>query len=100
MYNVYKLIIKLELYRAHTPRERSENSMMQMRAGCWRPLPTYYGARLCAWAEHIVGSVHKRGQQNAAFAMLVGLAQRFEAHWSQFFGDIDGYVAFTSRSDA
>ena len=50
--------------------------------------------------EHIVGSVHRHGQQNAAFATLVGLAQRFEAYRSQFFGDIDGYVAFTSRSDA
>ena len=30
--------------------------------------------------EHIVGSVHRRGQQNAVFAMLVGLAKQFEAH--------------------
>ena len=30
--------------------------------------------------EHTVGSVHRRGQQNAAFATLVGLTKRFEAY--------------------
>ena len=30
--------------------------------------------------EHIVGSVHRRGQQNAVFATLVGLTKRFEAY--------------------
>ena len=30
--------------------------------------------------EHIVGSVHRCDQQNAVFAMLVGLAKRFEAY--------------------
>ena len=30
--------------------------------------------------EHIVGSVHSRGQQNAAFATFVGLAKQFEAY--------------------
>ena len=30
--------------------------------------------------EHIVGSVHRRGQQNAVFATLVGLAKQFEAY--------------------
>ena len=30
--------------------------------------------------EHIVGSVHRRGQQNAVFATPVGLAKRFEAY--------------------
>ena len=34
--------------------------------------------------EHIVGSVHRRGQQKAAFATLVGLAQRFEATKASF----------------
>ena len=45
--------------------------------------------------KHMVGSVHRRGQQNAVFAMLVDLAKRF-----QFFDDIDGYTVLTSRSDA
>ena len=30
--------------------------------------------------EHMVGRVHRRGQQNAVFATLVGLAKRFEAY--------------------
>ena len=30
--------------------------------------------------EHMVGSVHRRGQQNAVFATLVGLAKQFEAY--------------------
>ena len=30
--------------------------------------------------EHIVGSVYRHGQQNTAFATLVDLAKRFEAH--------------------
>ena len=47
--------------------------------------------------EHIVGCVHRHGQQNAVFAMLMGLAKQLG---SQIFGDIDVYVVFTSRSDA
>ena len=58
--------MKLELYRAHTPRARAVASMPEriygrpvriralessmMRAPWWQPLPTYC-ARLCAWAE-------------------------------------------------
>ena len=30
--------------------------------------------------EHMVGSVHRRGQQNAVFATLVGLTKQFEAY--------------------
>ena len=36
--------------------------------------------RMRLFRKHIlVGSVHRRGQQNAVFATLVGLAKRFEA---------------------
>ena len=35
---------------------------------------------VCMSREHIVGSVHRCGQQTAVFAMLVGLAKRFEAY--------------------
>ena len=38
--------------------------------------------------EHIVGSVHRRGQQNAAFATLVGLTKRFEAYYETSFSAI------------
>ena len=38
--------------------------------------------------KHKVGSVHRCGQQNEVFAMLMGLAKRFEAHRSQFFNNI------------
>ena len=44
--------------------------------------------------KHIVGSVHRRGQQNEVFATLVGLTKRFEAYSSQFFDNIDRYVVY------
>ena len=50
--------------------------------------------------KHMVGSIDRRGQQNAVFAMLMDLAKRFEPQWSQFFDDIDGYAVLMSRSDA
>ena len=35
---------------------------------------------VCMSREHIVGSVHRRGQQSAVFATLVGLVKRFEVY--------------------
>ena len=32
--------------------------------------------------------------------MLMGRTEGFEAYWSQFFADFDGFVVLTSRSDA
>ena len=37
---------------------------------------------------------------NARFATLVVRTKGFEAYWSQFFADFDGFVVLTSRSDA
>ena len=50
--------------------------------------------------KHMVGSVDRRGQQNAVFATFMDLIKRFEAQWSQFFDNIDGYAVLTSRSDS
>ena len=62
------------------------------RAPCQQTVDVLYLHILCQVVhmcrKHIVGSVHRRGQQNKVFAMLVGLAKQFEAYWSQFFDDI------------
>ena len=77
-------MIKLELYRAHTPRalQRRCQSISMVRE-LESSLLTTFTDILCQVVrmsrEHIVGSVRRRGQQNAAFATLVGLAKQFEA---------------------
>ena len=75
------LYVELELYRAHTPRA------LQRRCRCEQPVDDLYLHKLLCQVvrmsrEHIiiVGSVHRRGQQNAVFGTLVGLAKRFEAY--------------------
>ena len=66
---IYTLAIKLELCRAHTPRAAVST--------------TFTYIILCQVVhmsrKHMVGSVHRRGQQNVVFAMLVDLAKRSEA---------------------
>ena len=73
---------ELELYRAHTPRAAASiSNSLAMHATQCRLLPTFT-YRLCQVVrmsrKHMVGSVHRRGQQNAVFATLVDLAKRFE----------------------
>ena len=62
-------------------------------------LPARMRKRLCAWAESTVGKVDRRGQQNALFVTLVGLANGIEAYWSQCFDDFDRFIVLTCRSD-
>ena len=80
---------KLELYRVHTPRalQRRCQSISVVREldDASSLLMTFtYIPVLCQVVrmsrEHIVGSVHRRDQQNAVFATLVGLAKQFEAY--------------------
>ena len=60
---------QLELKRAHTPRAAVSTTF------------TYILCQVVRISrEHMVGSVHRRGQQNAVFATLVGLAKQFEAY--------------------
>ena len=97
-------MIKLELYRAHTPRAavsmwESSSSMpcqhMRLLTTC-----TYILCQVVRMSrKHMVGSVDRRGQQTEVFVTLMGLAKRFEAQWSQFFDDINEYAVLTSRSD-
>ena len=97
--------IILELYRAHTPCAaasmwESSSSMpcqrMRLLTTC-----TYIMCQVvCMSRKHMVGSVDRHGQQNEVFATLTGLAKWFEAQWSQFFNDINGYAVLMSRSDA
>ena len=65
--------IKLELYRAYTPRAAAS---------------TIFTHILCQVVrmgrKHMVGSIDRRGQQNAVYATLMDLANRFEAQLSQF----------------
>ena len=75
---------KLELYRAHTPRAAASiSNSLAMHATQCRLLPTFTYILLCQVVrmsrKHMVGSVNRRGQQNAVFATLVDLAKRFEA---------------------
>ena len=63
-----KISIQLELCRAHTPRAAVSTTF------------TYLLCKVVRMSrKHMVGSVHRRGQQNAVFAMLVDLAKQFEA---------------------
>ena len=50
------------------------------------------------WTQSI--GVATMASKKILFAMLVGCAERFEAHISELFADFDLFVSFTSCSDA